>query len=239
MFFSAKSLALAVAAIGFVTASPVKLEKRSGDTLIGYRNVSPVCGKTYLLRLKPKCLVANVPCTGSSCTLHSCWHFDRRWERGEHTAWSGHLHHLQSRGMARSSRELVRRYYHTSQFSDTYITYRNCAIWADSDALNRVTKAWIPEMWGSQKLWYASEDVLGVWIRYLNNSWDSAKTLRMSIISGKGYDDVQLLIPPGLLGGAGSMYFTVSCKDPDHQSELPTQDVNYDDWQNNIAGTRT
>ena len=34
------------------------------------------------------------------------------------------------------------------------VAYRKCVILADSDALDRVSKAWIPETYNGKKLWY-------------------------------------------------------------------------------------
>jgi hypothetical protein len=60
----------------------------------------------------------------------------------------------------------------------------------------------------------------------------------VSIINGFGYDDVQMLVPPGLLNSnGGSLGITASCKE--NKDDIPSIDVNYDDWQNNIKGWRT
>jgi len=52
------------------------------------------------------------------------------------------------------------------------------------------------------------------------------------------YDDVQLLIPPGLLNmNGGAIGLVAICKAA--LAELPDAVVNYDDWQDNIKGSRT
>jgi len=112
-------------------------------------------------------------------------------------------------------------------------------IFADSDALNRVSKAWVPKTYEGNDLWW-DETKIDLYIKKLESSWDPAKTLRMSIIDGKGWNDVQLLIPPGLLndkgGGMGLSTFCVA--DFKNDDSFPTEAVNYDDWQNNIKGNR-
>jgi len=110
-------------------------------------------------------------------------------------------------------------------------------ILADSDALDRVSKAWVPETYAGTKLWY-NDDQIDKYITFLEDSWDPAKTIRLSLLSGIGYDDVQLLIPPGLLNINGSaMGLVAICKAT--LADLPDIVVNYDDWQNNIKGSRT
>jgi len=66
---------------------------------------------------------------------------------------------------------------------------RKCVILDDSDASIRVSKAWVPETWDGAKLWY-EDDEIDYYIRFLEDSWDPAKTIRLSIISGTNYDDV-------------------------------------------------
>ncbi|KAI8631214.1 hypothetical protein F5Y19DRAFT_24382 [Xylariaceae sp. FL1651] len=114
-----------------------------------------------------------------------------------------------------------------------------CVITMDSDALDRVSKAWIPQTFGGQKLWDTGDDTINNWIRgVLDDSWDPAKTLRLSIINGMGYNDVQMVVPPGLLNSnGGALGITASCKE--NKDDIPNVDVNYDDWQNNIKGWRT
>jgi hypothetical protein len=49
----------------------------------------------------------------------------------------------------------------------------------DSDALDRVSKAWIPESFSGQKLWDTGDENIGNYIRaVLEDSWDPSKTLR-------------------------------------------------------------
>jgi len=114
---------------------------------------------------------------------------------------------------------------------------RKCVILANSDALDRVSKAWVPETLDGAKLWYEDGEI-DYYIRFLEDSWDPAKTICLSIISGMNYDDVQLLIPPGLLNmNGGAMGLVAICKAA--LAELPDAVVNYDDWQDNIKGSRT
>lgn len=109
-------------------------------------------------------------------------------------------------------------------------------ILADPKALDRVSKAWVPEQHEGKKLWY-NKNAINDYIKQLNRSWDPAKTLRLSIISGKGYNDVQMLIPPALLNSnGGGMGITASCVED--MNEIPDYHVNYDDWKNNINGDR-
>ncbi|KAI1266134.1 hypothetical protein F5Y18DRAFT_435086 [Xylariaceae sp. FL1019] len=114
-----------------------------------------------------------------------------------------------------------------------------CVITMDSDALDRVSKAWVPETFGGQTLWYQGDELIGNYIQgVIDDSWDPARTLRMSIISGLGYDDVQMVIPPALLNSnGGALGIVASCMED--ANSIPDSDVNYDDWQNNIGGWRT
>ncbi|KAI1202085.1 hypothetical protein F5X97DRAFT_345972 [Nemania serpens] len=116
-----------------------------------------------------------------------------------------------------------------------------CVVTMDSDALDRVSKAWVPEYFGDLKLWNVDDNdkTISDYIRgTLENSWDPTKTLRMSIIDGLGYDDVQMVIPPALLNSnGGALGITASCKE--NVDDIPDSPVNYDDWQNNIKGWRT
>lgn len=114
---------------------------------------------------------------------------------------------------------------------------RYCVILADSDALDRVSKAWVPKQYEGTDLWFKSDETIDNYIKQLENSWDPARTLRMSIIDGLGYDDVQMVIPSGLLNSNnGYMGITAYCKD--NLNDIPSSRVNYDDWQNNIKGNR-
>ncbi|KFY19741.1 hypothetical protein V491_04246 [Pseudogymnoascus sp. VKM F-3775] len=112
-----------------------------------------------------------------------------------------------------------------------------CVILADSAAIDRVSKAWVPKQYDGSELWFKSDTVIDGYIKQLESSWDPAATLRMSIIDGKGYDDVQMVIPPGLLNSnGGGMSITAFCKE--NINDIPNQRVNYDDWNNNIKGNR-
>lgn len=109
-----------------------------------------------------------------------------------------------------------------------------CVILADSDAVDRVSKAWVPASYEGVDLWYQPA-AIDEYIKKLESSWDPAKTLRLSKISGT--ELLQLLIPPGLLNSnGGGMRISASCKPT--VGELPSVRVNYDDWQNNIKGDK-
>ena len=114
---------------------------------------------------------------------------------------------------------------------------RFCVILADSAAISRVSKAWVPKQYDGLELWFKSDTIIDGYIKQLERSWNPAETLRKSIIDGKGYNDVQMVIPPGLLNSNGrGMGITASCKE--NINDIPNQRVNYDDWNNNIKGNR-
>ncbi|KAI9826030.1 MAG: hypothetical protein M1826_006828 [Phylliscum demangeonii] len=113
---------------------------------------------------------------------------------------------------------------------------RFCVILADLDAMSRVSKAWVPEEYDGEQLWWNS-DRIDVYIKKLESSWDPAKTLRMSIIAGLGHDMVQMLIPPGLLNSNnGAMGITASCKE--NIDDIPSQRVDYNDWKDSSKGDK-
>lgn len=115
--------------------------------------------------------------------------------------------------------------------------HRFCVILADAAAIERVSKAWVPKTYNGKELWFKSDAVIDAYIKDLESSWDPSKTIRMSIIDGKGWNDVQLVIPPALLNSnKGGMGITASCKADINQ--IPNQRVNYDDWEDNIKGNR-
>lgn len=115
--------------------------------------------------------------------------------------------------------------------------YRFCVILANSNANDCVSKAWVPKKYHGKELWFKSDAIIDNYIKELESSWNPAKTLRMSIIYGKSWDDVQLIIPPGLLNSnGGGMDITASCKK--NIEDILFQRVKYDDWQNNIKGNR-
>lgn len=114
-------------------------------------------------------------------------------------------------------------------------TFRHCVILADSDALDRVSKAWVPNTYKGNQLWDKNDNV-DQYIKSLGGDWDPKKTLRMSKISGSE-DKLQLVIPPGLMNSnGGGMGITASCKE--NVNDMPDVVVNYDDWQNNIKGSK-
>ncbi|KAI9812547.1 MAG: hypothetical protein M1826_002797 [Phylliscum demangeonii] len=105
-----------------------------------------------------------------------------------------------------------------------------CVIFANPDAIDRVSKAWVPKSYDGEELWFKA-DKIDSYIKKLESSWDPAKTLRMSIIEGTEHDDLQMLIPPGLLNSnGGGMGITASCKEK--IDDIPDQRVNYKDWHN-------
>lgn len=113
---------------------------------------------------------------------------------------------------------------------------RMCVILADRDAISRVSKAWVPEHYDNEKLWYKS-DAIDKYIKKLESSWDPAKTLRLGMVQGKE-DNVQMLIPPGLLNSnGGAMGITAWCKE--EIRDLPDHRVDYnndEEWTRNIKG---
>ncbi|KAI1811889.1 hypothetical protein GGS20DRAFT_592436 [Poronia punctata] len=111
-----------------------------------------------------------------------------------------------------------------------------CVINADKDAMNRVSKAWVPKFDGDEELWYGDETRLDNYIKRLEGSWDPKKTIRLSIIDGYDYEDLQLLITPDLVSDSGSLGLSVQCKE--NKDDIPNETVDYDAWQDNIKGDR-
>jgi len=96
----------------------------------------------------------------------------------------------------------------------------------------------VPETYYGKQLWFKSDNVIDDYIKDLDNSWNPAKTLRMSIISGNTQGLVQMVIPFDLLNSrGGAMDIKVSCKEK--MEDLPSARVTYDDWKDNIKGSRT
>ncbi|KAI1115299.1 hypothetical protein F5Y14DRAFT_132161 [Nemania sp. NC0429] len=113
-----------------------------------------------------------------------------------------------------------------------------CVISADKDAMNRVSKAWVPkndQNNDNEELWYGDETRLDNYIKRLEDSWDPKKTIRLSIIDGYDAEDLQLLITPDLVSDA-SLGLKVVCKEK--KDDIADEPVNYDDWQENIKGDR-
>jgi len=86
----------------------------------------------------------------------------------------------------------------------TRLLNRYCVIYCDSDALDRVSKAWVPSDWNNVKLWNKEANINNYITNSLDSTWDPAKTLRMSIIDKYG-TDLQLLIPGELVPASGGM----------------------------------
>lgn len=111
-----------------------------------------------------------------------------------------------------------------------------CVIFADEDAIERVSKAWIPRVDGDDKELWFRPDRIDKYIKDLEDSWDPAKTLRFSRIDGLG-DKVQMLIPHGLLNSrGGSMGISVLC-DKDAKN-LPSETIDWADgiWEEHQEG---
>lgn len=116
-----------------------------------------------------------------------------------------------------------------------YVIHRLCLILADAAAIQRVSKAWVPKTYNGKKLWFKSDAVIDAYIKDLESSWDPSKTIRLSIIDGKGWDDVQMVIPPALLNSnKGDLSIITSCKAD--INAITNHRVNYDDWEDNIKG---
>jgi len=103
-----------------------------------------------------------------------------------------------------------------------------CVILANSDALDRVSKAWVPETYSGVKLWFHAEDIDSYVQNDLDWTWDPAKTLRMAIMDGAP-DVLQLLIPPALLNSNGGDMGIIAICDPTLDN-IPTQIVDYYSW---------
>ncbi|KAF2762698.1 hypothetical protein EJ05DRAFT_9934 [Pseudovirgaria hyperparasitica] len=118
----------------------------------------------------------------------------------------------------------------------------NCVVFIDSDALDRVSKAWIPEFrdqGDDERLWYNNERI-DEYIDDLEDSWDPTKTLRMSEVSNTlNPTQIQLVVPFTLINSAGgALGLETFCVAQADIGSLPDVTVNYDDWQNNIKGDR-
>lgn len=84
-------------------------------------------------------------------------------------------------------------------------------------------------------LWWTEGSQRDDYIKAFPYNFDPAKSLLMSWVQDKG-NQVQLLIPPALIGDAG-LAMTAVCKAT--IAELPDNGgINYDDWQNAIRGDR-
>lgn len=96
----------------------------------------------------------------------------------------------------------------------------------------------MPEYYDEKKLWFEPEKVLSEYIHDLEDSWNPAKTLRLSIIANFPGGEVQMVIPPGLLNSnGGAMGIVAGCSAK--KEDMPDIFVDYDDWHENIKGSRT
>ncbi len=101
-----------------------------------------------------------------------------------------------------------------------------------------MSKAWVPRRYKDKDLWYKPDAVIDDYIKDLESSWNPKKTLRMSIIQGtRDPVKLQMVIPPALLNSAGGgMGIGATCAEK--LSDLPSYQVNYDDWHDNIKGDK-
>lgn len=77
-----------------------------------------------------------------------------------------------------------------------------CEVWADSTAWNRVAKAWVPQTYEGKQLWQKSAAIDNYITNDLNDSWDPATTIRLSIIDGLP-NQLQMLVTTNLLNQNG------------------------------------
>ena len=106
--------------------------------------------------------------------------------------------------------------------------HRFCVIFANADAIETVSKAWVPEKYEGKELLFKSDAIINAYIGGLESSWNPSKTIRMSIIAGKGWNDTQLIILPALLNSnKGRMVIKPLCKKD--INEISNHRVNYDD----------
>jgi len=94
---------------------------------------------------------------------------------------------------------------------DAAPTNWDCAILADSNAWNLVNKAWVPSINGCKPLWWGK----GAQNRpaYLTDiggpSFTPSNTALLS--QAEGFQKLQMLIPPQLLGTSGGLNIKVQC----------------------------
>jgi Family of unknown function (DUF5910) len=112
---------------------------------------------------------------------------------------------------------------------------RYCIIYAESDKLNAISKAWVPKTYGGTELWWKPA-AIDTYIKTLDSSWVPTTTLRMSIIDGSTGE--QMVIPPALIGtngGKGPLGITATCKEK--ETDIPNVDVDYTRWPN-VKGSK-
>lgn len=98
---------------------------------------------------------------------------------------------------------------------------------------------WVPETYHGVQIWDEGEQTVADYVLSASgDDYDPEKTLRMAII-GTQPDKVQMMIPKGLLGGPDvELGLTSECKSKVEELST-TESVNYDDWHDNIQGSRT
>ncbi|KAJ5623799.1 hypothetical protein N7510_000108 [Penicillium lagena] len=121
-------------------------------------------------------------------------------------------------------------------------TYQYCAISADSNAWNAISKAWIPEIGpDGNKLW-GDESQLFAQDKYLERlGLDPAKTIRMSLIDTRRdkdepldkLDKLQMVIPNTLTNfKGGGLNLKVECHQTIEEFDDNTPDIDYYYWKN-------
>ncbi|KAK2598206.1 hypothetical protein QQS21_005683 [Conoideocrella luteorostrata] len=107
----------------------------------------------------------------------------------------------------------------------------NCVILANSDAFDKMPKAWIPRpsWWGGLVKKRADSYIQGL-------SLDPLKTIRLSVVDTPGKETLQMVIPNDLLNSKdGGLDIVVNCEDKDKKLDLPTHDVDYSTWANVVG----
>jgi hypothetical protein len=114
-----------------------------------------------------------------------------------------------------------------------------CVIYADTEAVKRVSKVWVPNInpFSDKVMWWQDAEIIS-YIKDLPFDYNPAKTLLMSWVQDKKPDQVQLLIPVELVKPTGAMGISAVCKET--IAELPDNGaINYDViFQDNILGER-
>ncbi|RCI15908.1 hypothetical protein L249_1761 [Ophiocordyceps polyrhachis-furcata BCC 54312] len=99
------------------------------------------------------------------------------------------------------------------------------AIFANAEKFKRLPKVWVPK----DRMTDLDIPEAPAYIRSLG--LDPDKSLAMSFINGLSYNDLQMVIPPGLLKqNNGGLDFKLRRLDEDHLQEQPV--VRYDLWHN-------
>jgi len=118
---------------------------------------------------------------------------------------------------------------------------RICKIWCDEAAINRVPKAWVPQLWNTVPLWWDTNDAIDQYIvKSVDKDWNFSGTILLSFLDDFGQNpngpqNVQLLIPGALVDNLG---ITAQCWNGLDALPLPWDVVFYDGW-NNVKGSAT